>query len=101
MKGYPVVVRGRLVLEGRHDTCNDQLYLIIESLEEEECLIWIHIKDMNKLGTTDAVVIKRVNYMHDSPVNPQEAEAITGLAVPAALDRLRELVHESPYYEWD
>jgi hypothetical protein len=39
--------------------------------------------------------IERTGGMKLEPVLPEEAEAITGLHMPAAMDRLRELVHES------
>lgn len=41
--------------------------------------------------------LKRCGWLAASYVTPEEAEALTGLSHPmAAMDRLRDLVHEAP-----
>lgn len=45
---------------------------------------------------TDLLVLPRGGSMTDKEVSGDEAEILTGLHMPAAMDRLRELVHESP-----
>lgn len=68
--------------------------MLYQIREDGEKLVWYYIDRILELDP-DALVIPRCGQCHLTDVTPKDAEEITGLYMPAALDRLWELVHES------
>lgn len=66
-------------------------------VERAGVLVWQHhYVDLEHRPPRDqCLVLLRAGRIHDEEVSPEEAEVVTGLYMPAAMDRLRELVHDS------
>lgn len=79
-------------------------YLIAE--DGNDVLCWFYV-GWHDLGTTtqnptaavadfESRQITGAGCKAGEPVTDEEAEILTGLTMPAAMDRLRELLHEAP-----
>jgi len=69
------------------------LYTICE--DSDGTLVWNYLGPDTVGDLEGTVTIPRCGHCSDTDVESGEAEALTGLFMPAAMDRLRELVHES------
>lgn len=60
-------------------------------------LVWVTRHNETWYGDDQGAtfISMNVGQLNNREIRPDEAEAITGLHMPAAMDRLRELVHES------
>jgi len=72
---------------------NDIEYTIREN-HVDGVLEWFWLQACPDRDPT-ALVMPRANYYHATAVTDEDAETITGMWMPAAMDRLREMVHES------
>lgn len=82
-----------VVCERNDSMCRMMVYQIHENRIGQ--LVWYQTSDPRTVPAF-TIKCKRWGNMVGTLVTPEEAEAITGLHSPVAMDRLRELVHESP-----